>query len=298
MARPHRIEFPGALYHVIARGIERRNIFQKDEGKATVLSLLSLLHNRHNIIIYAYCIMDNHYHLLLETPDGNLSRGMQGLNSTYALRFNRKYNRCGPLFQGRYKAYLVEKESYLLALSRYIVLNPVRAMIVSNPSSYAWSSYLYTLHEKKPPDFLATDLILTLFSQDRRTAQREFREFIQGGIHEANPQDKARGIVLGKESYVANIKERFPKIEEIKEIPRKERFLNAPSLQEIFRDAETRYMKETRNHCIYSAFKEHGYTQKEIADQLDIDHSTVSYIIRQRERVNWHKKERNSIFET
>jgi REP element-mobilizing transposase RayT len=280
MARPLRIEFPGAVYHVIARGLEKRNIFAGDEDKAALRTLFSKLFTRYNFIFYAYCIMDNHYHLLLETPDGNLSRGMQSLNGTYAQVFNEKYERCGHLFQGRYKAYLVEKESYLLTVSRYIVLNPVRAMITNHPSSYAWSSYSETAGGKKPPDFLVAELILSQFSKNGVTARREYRDFINQGINNEPHCDFDGAAILGGEDFNEKIKDYIKEKKEIKEIPRKERFQNRPSLAEIFAGAEDKFVTQIRDEKILIAFMEHGYTQKEIGAYLGLHYSTISVIIK------------------
>src|SRR4030042_5793823 len=129
MARPLRIEFPGAVYHVTSRGNARQTIFIDDEDRGGFLDLLSIVVERFNWICHAYCLMGNHYHLLIETPDGNLSKGMRELNGIYTQHFNRRHGRVGHVFQGRFKAILVEKDSYLLELCRYIVLNPVRAGI-------------------------------------------------------------------------------------------------------------------------------------------------------------------------
>ena len=141
MGRPLRIEYPGAVYHVTSRGNERREIFLDNDDRLTFLEILKDYHDRFDILIHAYVLMDNHYHLVLETPKGNLLKVMHGINSRYTGYFNRKYSRAGHLFQGRYKALLVEKNSYLVELSRYIHLNPVRAKVIEKPERYRWSSY-------------------------------------------------------------------------------------------------------------------------------------------------------------
>ena len=140
MVRPLRIEYPGAVYHLTSRGNARDPIFLDDADRYLFLDLLGDLVDRYNWLCHGYCLMDNHYHLLVETIDANLSTGMRQLNGIYTQKFNRQHDRVGHLFQGRYKAIVVEKESYLLELCRYIVLNPVRAKIVNNPGKYRWSS--------------------------------------------------------------------------------------------------------------------------------------------------------------
>jgi REP element-mobilizing transposase RayT len=284
MARPLRIEFPGALYHVISRGLEKRKIFDSTEDKEAFLKLLSKLHARYNFLIYAYCIMNNHYHLLVETLDGNLSQGIQNLNGPYAQMFNKKLPRSGPLFQGRYKAILVEKESYLLELSRYIVLNPVRANLVENPSDYTWSSYIDTIGLRDSQNFLATDFILSLFSRNVAIARREYRDFVYDGIGKIPPAAKG-GIILGGEEFAVEIKELLKEKREIVEVPRRERFSDRPSLSEIFIDIISR---PTRNRQIYLAFKEYGYSQKEIGSLLGLRSSTISDIIKNIELNAYH----------
>lgn len=144
MARPLRIEYPGAIYHLTARGNARASIFRDDTDRLEFLVIIGNLTEQFNWCCHGYCLMGNHYHLLVETPDANLSAGMRQLGGIYTQRFNRRHNEVGHLFQGRYKSILIEKENYLLELSRYIVLNPVRAKIVADPADYSWSSYAAT----------------------------------------------------------------------------------------------------------------------------------------------------------
>ena len=145
MARPLRIEYDGALYHITSRGNERKAIFRDDEDRIGFLEALQKVNERFNWICHAYCLMNNHYHLIVETPDGNLSKGMRQLNGVYTQYFNRKHHRVGHIFQGRYKSILMEKESYLLEVGRYVVLNPVRAKAVKKPEDWNWSSYRSTV---------------------------------------------------------------------------------------------------------------------------------------------------------
>jgi len=144
MARPVRIEFPGALYHITSRGDRREDIYLGDGDRRLFLALLAEVCERFNWSGHAYCLMSNHYHLLIETPDGNLSKGMRQLNGVYTQRFNDVHGRCGHVFQGRYKAIIVEKDAYLQEVARYIVLNPVRARMVGDPQDWPWSSYRAT----------------------------------------------------------------------------------------------------------------------------------------------------------
>ena len=159
MTRPLRVEYPGALYHVIHRGNNQETIFKNDRDRRMFLDYVNKTSERFSILIHTYCLMSNHFHLLVETPEPNLSVAMQWINVSYATYFNRKHRRSGHLFQGRFKAILVDADAYLKHLSRYIHLNPVRANMVSNPEEYEWSSYAAYIGERKPPQFLETDLL-------------------------------------------------------------------------------------------------------------------------------------------
>ena len=160
MARPLRIEFPGAWYHVMNRGQARRNIFLHDEHRKYFLSLLATANERYQADIHAYCLMDNHYHIILHTPTGNLQRIMRHINGVYTQYFNRTEGLDGPLFRGRYKAILVDANAYWLELSRYIHRNPLEANIIKNLNGYKWSSYCAYVNKTKKPAWLATDFIL------------------------------------------------------------------------------------------------------------------------------------------
>jgi len=156
MTRPLRLEFSGALYHVTSRGDGREAIFLDNEDREIFLGVLSSVCERFNWCVHAYCLMDNHYHLLIETPDANLSKGMRQLNGVFTQSFNRKHKRVGHVFQGRYKAIIVQKESYLLELARYIVLNPVRAGMVRSAKDWPWSSYRKTAGFIRPVEKVKT----------------------------------------------------------------------------------------------------------------------------------------------
>ncbi len=178
MARPLRIELPGALYHVTSRGDGREDIYRGDTDRLAFLAVFGDVCERFNWWAHAYCRMTNHYHLLVETPDGNLSKGMRQLNSVYTQRFNAQRGRCGHVFQGRYKAIIVQKESYLTELSRYVVLNPVRARMVARPEVWHWGSYRATLGEAPCPPWLLRDWLLSMFGGTKRAAVSAYRKFV------------------------------------------------------------------------------------------------------------------------
>jgi putative transposase len=181
MARPLRIEFAGALYHVTSRGDRREPIFEDDEDRWMFFGILEEVVQRFNWVCHGYCLMTNHYHLVVETQDGNLSNGMRHLNGMYTQATKRRHGHTGHLFQGRFKGILVDKESYLLELTRYVVLNPVRAGMVKHPGKYPWSSYRAMVGEVQVPDWLATEMILGQFGKRRAEARRRYNEFVLGG---------------------------------------------------------------------------------------------------------------------
>lgn len=273
MARPLRVEYPGALYHVIARGNVKQNIFLEDRDRRKFLKWLEGTCANHNLICHAYCLMDNHYHLLVETNDANLSVAMRDLNGNYSQWFNVVHDRVGHVLQGRYKAFVIEKDLYLLEVARYIVLNPVRAGLIEHPKNWKWSSYRVTSGSIRTPRWLHVDWLLTQFSTDRRGAQQEYRQFVDEGIGGKNPYDQlTNGFLLGSHQFVSWIWEKTNGSEELKEHPRNERIVGRLSLTEIFSDVKT---KQERNDAIALARIRCGYLASEIARHLGLDRSTV-----------------------
>jgi putative transposase len=192
MARPLRLEFPGAVYHLTSRGNGRQKIFFSDNDRELFLKTLSQVVSRYGWICHAYCLMANHYHLLIETPKANLSLGMRQLNGVYTQSFNRRHRKVGHLFQGRFKAILVEKDSYLLELCRYIVLNPVRVKGNGQAGAWKWSSYRATAGSASVAEFLTTDWVLGQFGKSRPTAQKRYRDFVREGLA-SRPWEELRG---------------------------------------------------------------------------------------------------------
>jgi len=205
MARPLRLEYPGAVYHVTSRGNARNDVFADERDRKTFLGLLGDQVQQHGWICYAYCLMDNHYHLLFETPEANLCRGMQRLNGCYTQQFNRRHRHAGHVFQGRYKSILVEKEAHLLELCRYIVLNPVRAGMAADAGQWIWSSYADTAGDRGPPAWLAVDEVLSLFAGHLATARNRYRIFVREGVHADSPWRRLRGqIYLGDDQFIGH----------------------------------------------------------------------------------------------
>jgi len=275
MTRPLRIEFKGAVYHITSRGNARQAIFLDEKDFADFLSVLCSVVKRYHFILHAYCLMNNHYHLLIETPYGNLSRGMRQLNGLYTQRFNQRHQRVGHLFQGRYKAILVDKDNYLLGLCRYIVLNPVRANIVKDPKDYKWSSYQATTGHKGIP-CLTTDWILSQFG-NKQKASRQYQAFVLSGIKAESPLKAVKGqLFLGQENFIDKIKHLIQDKEKLKEIPKKQRYVTRPPLNEILKYKD----KKSKNQAMYKACLQYGYTLKEIAEYIGVHYTTVSKVIK------------------
>ena len=174
MSRPLRLELAGALYHVTSRGDGREDIYLTDDDRVAWLETFAQVCERFNWICHAYCLMGNHYHVVIETPDANLSKGMRQLNGVYTQRFNRRHQSAGHVFQGRFKAIMVDKDSYLLELARYVVLNPLRAKMVRKLEQWQWSSYLATCGQAPKPDWLQCDFILAQFCVQRASATAKY----------------------------------------------------------------------------------------------------------------------------
>jgi REP-associated tyrosine transposase len=280
MARPLRLEFPGAIYHITARGNARELIFHDETDRETFLDALSETVARFVWHCHAYCLMDNHYHLLVETPEGNLSRGMRQLNGVYTQRFNRRHGHVGHVLQGRFKSILVERDSYLLELARYIVLNPIRAKAVNTLSRYRWSSYLATAGSVAPPTWLTTDWILEQFARTRVVAQRRYARFVAEGKNRPSPWPALQGqVLLGSERYIEKMRPILEGKGELKEIPRAQRLAHRPALKELF-PARVRGDKRMRDEAIRKACLEYGYSMAAIAKHADIHYSTVSKVIK------------------
>jgi len=229
MARPLRLEFSGALYHVISRGIEGRDVFADRRDREKFLEYLRENLKRYDVVLYIYVLMDNHYHLLVETPAGNLSSFMHALNASYVVYHNRRLKRAGPLFQGRYKAILVDKEAYLLVLSRYLHLNPVRAHLVRTPEEYEWSSYRTYLGMRRE-NWIDCEWVRERLGANWRIA---YQQFVQEKAAEQDPFQKVRAsFVLGSESFVQKVKARISRARRDAEIPSAKK-LTRPSMDDV-----------------------------------------------------------------
>ena len=212
MARPLRILYPGAFYHITSRGNEQKALFKSKRDREKFIEYLESATERYDAVIHAYCLMDNHYHILLETPSGNLSKIMAHINGAYTNYFNAKRERSGHLFQGRYKAILVEADEYAKELSRYIHLNPVRANIVEHPEEYEWSGYGYFTGKKKAPEWLKMDFILGYFGKKLSDSQKNYRDYVNVFInqgYESPLRDVVSSTILGGQEFIGFIKDKY-----------------------------------------------------------------------------------------
>jgi putative transposase len=220
MARPLRLSFENAVYHITARGNRREHIFYNDEDRKIFLEKINETCLKYSFVCFAYCLMDNHYHLFLKTLLPNISEGMHYLNTSYANWFKARYKIVGVLFQGRYKSLVVDENSYGVHLSTYIQLNPYRAGIVEDLREYPWSSYLDYVDGEKSSVRLDTSFILKQFDNDIEMARRKYEAYVIENRMMGNPlKESYKGIILGGKAFLQSIKERVEKIGNKREVP-------------------------------------------------------------------------------
>lgn len=283
MARPLRIEYPGAFYHVTSRGNERKEIFKSAADREQFLFYLAASCVRYGAIIHAYCLMTNHYHLMLETPFGDLSLIMKYINSSYTTYFNIKRKRVGHLLQGRYKAILVEADSYAAELSRYMHLNPVRAGMAKSPEDYIWSSYRFYI-EGGEPSWLTTGFILGYFGTEGPGSRRNYRRYINekaaDGEYLSPLMEVVGSTILGSDDFVREIRGKeldcrpadrdLPSLRELKERPGSE--MISETARKLFVDNK----KLARLAAIYLCHRYSGAKLKEIGDMFLLSDSGVT----------------------
>lgn len=278
MARPLRLEFPGALYHLTARGNGRNAIFADDEDREVFLACLGEVVARYGWLCYAYCLMDDHYHLLIETPQADLSRGMRQLNGIYTQRFNRRHGVAGHVFRGRFKSIVAERKGYLLELCRYVVLNPVRTGAVETVADYPWSSYPATAGLAPRPAWLAADRVLNRFGNGRAEARRRYADFVAAGGGLASPWSALKGQVLLGSAAFAKTMQGLIGGDVPRDVPRAQRLLARPPLEELF-SAAVRADKAKRDKTVRKAHSDYGYSMAAIAREAGLHYATVRRII-------------------
>lgn len=269
-----RIELAGGLYHVTSRGDGREDIYLSDFDRQAWLDVFAEVCGRFHWTCHAWCQMTNHYHVVVETAEGNLSVGMRQLNGVYSQRFNRSRRRVGHVFQGRYKAILVEKDTYLLELARYVVLNPVRAGMVSAPTAWPWSSYRATIGAEPAPSWLQTDWILRQFAETCGTAVSRYGSFVQQGMGYQSIWQRVRGdIYLGSDRFVEQLQGRITD-RSLAEFPRAQRRPLVQSLDYYIRE------RRNRNAAMAAAYATGDYTMQRIAEAFGVHYATVSRAVR------------------
>ncbi len=290
MSRPLRLQYPGAIYHVTARGNARQAIVRDDHDRQRFVATVATMVAQYQVVCHAWVLMNNHYHLLLNPPQANLAQALRHLNGVYTQAFNRRHRRVGHLFQGRYKAIVVEKEAYLLELCRYVVLNPVRAKMVTQPRAWKWSSYRATAGVDEAPPWLTVEWVLGQFARTRERAHREYVQFVaEGQTRKVVPWERVQGqIYLGGGDFLQQLQERVG-MERRAEIPEEQQRPGRPTLAAILEkiaqeygqsEAEirraTRRPREARQVAIYAARRLAGSNLQTIGCYFGMSYPGVS----------------------
>ena len=283
MARPLRIEYSGAFYHVTSRGNERKAVYKSQRDREKFFSYLESATERYGAVVHVFCLMDNHYHLLIETPSGNLSQIMHHINGAYTTYFNTKRERSGHLFQGRYRAILIDVDEYAKELSRYIHLNPVRAGIAENPEEYRWSSCQYYTVKRKPPEWLKRDFILSYFGNEPKTAMKRYRDFVRSVMDQEykNPlAEISHSVILGGEKFIAEIKTRFLRDKQPdRDLPTLRDLSSRPGLGHIEKAVDSVLQQDeklARQVTLHMCHRHSGMKLREIGQQFGIGESGVT----------------------
>lgn len=305
MARPVRIEYEGAFYHILSRGERKENIFFSDTDRRKFLEKLKETVDKFIIKIHCYVLMDNHYHLLVETPRGNLVRAIHYLNTSYSNWFKVKNNIIGSVFQGRYKSILVEKESYLIVLSAYIHLNPVRSGLTMNLEDYEWSSYRSYIGKNKEVQWLTLEDVLSQFSEKKE----KYQKFVLDWRQKTDKKDKewlyGKNSILGGKSFEERVlnraktklknkdKREIPELKSLRKLGEKD--IKAIIVEEFNLNGKELYEKKKGN--LYRRLFMYGlkrYTDlrlKKIAEIMDMDYASVSGLVRRFLRKSWEDKD-------
>ncbi|HUT91486.1 MAG TPA: transposase [Thermoguttaceae bacterium] len=281
MARPLRIEFAGALYHVMSRGNERKAIVRDDADRKKRLDWLRRTVETYGWRLYAFVVMNNHDQLFVETPEANLSAGMQHLNGSYTSYFNRRHRRVGHLLQGRFRAHLIEEEGYFLEVSRYIHLNPVRVNLVGRPEDYAWSSYPGYCRKGQAVGWVTCEPVLGEFGEDSGQARRAYGRFVRAGV-EAPPKspfaEAVGGLLLGGEAFVDRMRRLLGDRPADPSVPDMKRLQSRPPLDEVLQAVAAHFGYEeppwsrgrrsddaSRSVAAYLGGRRFGYAAKAVA---------------------------------
>jgi putative transposase len=301
MSRPLRIEYPDAWYHVMNRGRRGENVFADEKDYCEFLALLQEASTMFGLRVAAFCLLSDHYHLLVQTPGGNLSRVMRHINGVYTQRYNRSKKFDGQLFRGRYKSILVGEDSYLLELLRYIHRNPVRAKICESIDAYPWSSHHGYVSNGQKWDWLYTSFLLDMFSEESGKAKKGYSEFVQCADDEEVTNffnKKKQSSVFGSALFGTWVKEKYYAVKKNNEVPESQEL--APTIAEIKKvvsqccqvdessigQSRRGQVNEARNLAIYLARKHCGFRLEEIGKDFGLDkYSSVSSIVVRTEKL-------------
>jgi len=296
MARPYRLQGEGYLYHITSRGDDRKRVYVSEYDYEKFLEYLLKAKEKYNFFVFAYCLMSNHYHLLIETAQPNLSRIMQYTNTAYTVYYNRKRNRSGHLFQGRYKSIIIEGDSYFLELTRYMHLNPVRAGMVETPEEYKWSSFREYVN-KNMNSVIDRQEIVKYY----KINPSKYKQFVLDGIDEKTNifNQVYAGFVLGKTKFIKDtIKDLKQQVEGGKEISYSNKLTNNIDIDDIVKETAKHFKRSTkelynekkkpllsRKAAIYLSKRLTGLTNKEIGKEFQITYSAVSKAYKDMERI-------------
>ncbi len=273
MARPLRIEYPGAVHHITSRGDRQENIFEDERDRHDFLQTLAEVIQRHHWFCHAYCLMDNHYHLLIETTRANLSQGMRQLNGIYTQASNRRHKRSGHLFQGRFKSILIDKETFLLDLARHIILNPVRLHLTHSAAEWPWSSYHAMVDDRIAPLWLTLTTVRQQLQQQFSVA--DFSNYVAAGVGLPSIWTSLRQqIYLGDDQFVHASQQAAGRYRNAQAIPRIQRRAPAPQLETLARQFRN------RDDIIISAYATGAYSYQQIAEFFGLHQATIGRIIR------------------
>ncbi len=297
MARPLRLSFENAVYHITARGNRKENIFYSNRDRNVFLDKMNETFGKYSLICYAYCLMDNHYHLVVKTPQPNISEGMHYLNTSYSNWFKAKHAIVGVVFQGRYKSILVDEDNYAFVVTTYVHLNPIRAGKVRNLEEYKWNSYLdYIGKGKSIIERLDISFILSRFNNDLSNAQKRYIRYVYENIEMRNPlEDSHKGIALGSTVFIEDIERRIRSIgpkREIRETKFAEVFAAAEIInkivevfdiekKEIFRKRRGNVLRQL---ALYLLKRFSDLSLKQIGELFNMDYAAVSLAAKRYEK--------------
>ena len=272
MARRYRIQFRGAIYHVMARGVRKSALFDDDVDRRKFLKLLAATVTRCGCLCFAYCLMSNHFHLIIQTPRANISQFMQYLNGQYAQFFNWRHRYRGHAYESRFLSPVIEDGRYLACAIAYVARNPVEALLVKDAAHWKWSSYRATVGKCACPNFLTVDWLNRLFEANTAAASRQLFSL---AVHKDDLDSDLEAVVRGSAEFQKSVKKVINATLYRAQLPRSFRTVAQPPLNELFDGIR----KSDRRTVILRAHVVHGYLLSEIARYLDLHPTTISRIV-------------------